>query len=87
MLVPNAKQKADCARKRKFASETEAILKSPAGQEPYRCPICRHWHVTTGLVGRVIKAAKQGSEAEKHGFRRAKRRHERGRSWHDNISE
>jgi hypothetical protein len=43
-----------CARKRRFDSEAAAIevaLKAAITLRPYRCTICRHYHLTSRTKG------------------------------------
>lgn len=43
-----------CARKRRYASEAEAVavaLKAAITLRPYRCAICRQYHLTSRTKG------------------------------------
>ncbi|WP_191229046.1 hypothetical protein [Aurantiacibacter xanthus] len=43
-----------CARKRRFSSEAEAIavaLKAEITLRPYRCQLCRDYHLTSRTKG------------------------------------
>ncbi|WP_162848929.1 hypothetical protein [Aurantiacibacter suaedae] len=43
-----------CARKRRFSSEAEAIavaLRATITLRPYRCQLCREWHLTSRTKG------------------------------------
>lgn len=43
-----------CARKRRYASEQEAVeaaLKAKVTLRPYRCELCRQYHLTSRTKG------------------------------------
>ena len=43
-----------CARKRRYASEAEAVavaLKARVSLRPYRCALCRDYHLTSRTKG------------------------------------
>jgi hypothetical protein len=43
-----------CARKRRYASADEALAiaaKAPFPLRPYRCELCRHFHLTSRTKG------------------------------------
>ena len=48
-----------CARKRRFASEAEALTVAERAEftlRPYRCALCRQWHLTSRTKGMKLPA-------------------------------
>lgn len=48
-----------CHRKKRFASEEDALrvaAKAPFPLRPYRCELCRNWHLTSRTKGLRVPA-------------------------------
>jgi hypothetical protein len=56
-----------CAAKRRYASEAEAIAVARAASvtlRPYRCAICRKWHLTSRTKGMKWFKGRAGEETK-----------------------
>lgn len=55
-----------CARKRRFATEAEAVsaaLAAAVTLRPYRCGICRRYHLTSRTKGMRVLRVDKGQPA------------------------
>lgn len=51
-----------CQRKRRYATEAEALAvasRADVTLRPYRCPLCRHYHLTSRTKGMRLPAFEQ----------------------------
>ena len=57
-----------CARRRRFASETDALRVAEHAAvtlRPYRCALCRQWHLTSRTKGMKLPPFEQALRQER----------------------